>query len=99
MRATLDAATGLKHDYTLICSGIGKAGAAAGVMNAVARASEPFEAVAVIGFAAGGEGKGEAERQQQTDDGSSHIASPLSFRYPSIVCRFFCRGAQYVFGK
>lgn len=53
MRATLDAATGLKHDYTLICSGIGKAGAAAGVMNAVARASEPFEAVAVIGFAAG----------------------------------------------
>ena len=53
MRATLDAATELKHNYTLICSGIGKAGAAAGVMNAIARATEPFEAVAVIGFAAG----------------------------------------------
>ena len=53
MRATLDAAQCTKHDYTLICSGIGKAGAAAGVMNAIAKASEPFEAVAVIGFAAG----------------------------------------------
>ncbi|MBQ2423234.1 MAG: hypothetical protein II262_00400, partial [Alistipes sp.] len=40
-------------NYTLICSGIGKAGAAAGVATAVAKASEPFEAVAVIGFAAG----------------------------------------------
>ncbi len=53
MRATLDALTTPKHDYTLICSGIGKAGAAAGVMNAIARAEQPFEAVAVIGFAAG----------------------------------------------
>ena len=53
MRATLDAATNLKHDYTLICSGIGKAGAAAGVATAVAKAAQPFEAVAVIGFAAG----------------------------------------------
>lgn len=53
MRATLDAAQSTKHDYTLICSGIGKAGAAAGVATAVAKASEPFDAVAVIGFAAG----------------------------------------------
>ena len=53
MRATLDAATDTKHNYTLICSGIGKAGAAAGVMNAIARSEQPFEAVAVIGFAAG----------------------------------------------
>lgn len=53
MRATLDAAQNTKHDYTLICSGIGKAGAAAGVATAVAKASEPFDAVAVIGFAAG----------------------------------------------
>ncbi len=53
MRATLDAAQNTKHDYTLICSGIGKAGAAAGVATAVAKASEPFEAVVVIGFAAG----------------------------------------------
>ena len=53
MRATLDAAQDLKHDYTLICSGIGKAGAAAGVATAVAKAAEPFDAVAVIGFAAG----------------------------------------------
>ncbi|MBP3424053.1 MAG: hypothetical protein J6K57_03355 [Alistipes sp.] len=53
MRATLDAAQDLKHDYTLICSGIGKAGAAAGVATAVAKAVEPFDAVAVIGFAAG----------------------------------------------
>ena len=53
MRATLDAAQNTKHNYTLICSGIGKAGAAAGVATAVAKASEPFDAVAVIGFAAG----------------------------------------------
>lgn len=53
MRATLDAAQSTKHNYTLICSGIGKAGAAAGVATAVARSSEPFDAVAVIGFAAG----------------------------------------------
>lgn len=53
MRATLEALSAPKHDYTLICSGIGKAGAAAGVMNAIARADKPFEAVAVIGFAAG----------------------------------------------
>lgn len=53
MRATLDGATGLKNDYTLICSGIGKAGAAAGVATAVAKAEHPFDAVAVIGFAAG----------------------------------------------
>ena len=53
MRATLDATQSTKHNYTLICSGIGKAGAAAGVATAVARSSEPFDAVAVIGFAAG----------------------------------------------
>lgn len=53
MRATLDAAKELKNDYTLICSGIGKAGAAAGVATAVAKAEQPYEAVAVIGFAAG----------------------------------------------
>ena len=53
MRSTLDAFASPKHDYTLICSGIGKAGAAAGVATAVARSSEPFDAVAVIGFAAG----------------------------------------------
>ena len=53
MRATLDSAIELKHDYTLICSGIGKAGAAAGVATAVAKTAQPFEAVAVIGFAAG----------------------------------------------
>lgn len=53
MRATLDAAQNTKHNYTLICSGIGKAGAAAGVATAVAKAAEPFDAIAVIGFAAG----------------------------------------------
>ena len=53
MRATLDAATDLKNDYTLICSGIGKAGAAAGVATALVKADKPFDAVAVIGFAAG----------------------------------------------
>lgn len=53
MRATLDATQSTKHNYTLICSGIGKAGAAAGVATAMARSSEPFDAVAVIGFAAG----------------------------------------------
>ena len=53
MRSTLEGFKNPKHDYTLICSGIGKAGAAAGVATAVAKAVEPFEAVAVIGFAAG----------------------------------------------
>lgn len=53
MRSTLDGFASPKHDYTLICSGIGKAGAAAGVATAVAKAVEPFDAVAVIGFAAG----------------------------------------------
>lgn len=53
MRSTLDGFASPKHDYTLICSGIGKAGAAAGVATAVAKATEPFDAVAVIGFAAG----------------------------------------------
>ena len=53
MRSTLDGFASPKHDYTLICSGIGKAGAAAGVATAVAKAAEPFDAVAVIGFAAG----------------------------------------------
>ena len=53
MRSTLDAFASPTPDYTLICSGIGKAGAAAGVATAVAKAVEPFDAVAVIGFAAG----------------------------------------------
>ena len=53
----------------------------------------------IVGFAAGSEGKHQAEGQQQTDDFSSHIVSPLSFRYPNIVCRFFCRAALYVFGN
>ena len=53
MRSTLESFDSPKHDYTLICSGIGKAGAAAGVATAVAKAAEPFDAVAVIGFAAG----------------------------------------------
>lgn len=53
MRATLDRTTSTKHNYTLICSGIGKAGAAAGVATAVAKSEESFDAVAVIGFAAG----------------------------------------------
>lgn len=53
MRATLDKRETAKHNYTLICSGIGKAGAAAGVATAVAKSEEGFDAVAVIGFAAG----------------------------------------------
>ncbi len=53
MRATLERKSDPKHDYTIICSGIGKAGAAAGVARAIAKSVEPFDAVAVIGFAAG----------------------------------------------
>ncbi len=53
MSAAVASAQNCKHHYTVICSGIGKAGAAAGVATAMARAVEPFEAVAVIGFAAG----------------------------------------------
>ena len=53
MSAAVASAATTKHSYTVICSGIGKAGAAAGVATALAKAAEPFDAVAVIGFAAG----------------------------------------------
>lgn len=56
MKSTLEKQTALKHNYSLICSGIGKAGAAAGVATAFAKAEEPYQAVAVIGFAAGSKG-------------------------------------------
>lgn len=42
-----------RHDYTVVCCGVGKAAAAASVTKAVATASKPFDMVAVVGFAAG----------------------------------------------
>ena len=41
------------HDYTVVHCGVGKAAAAASVAAALARAGQPFDMVAVIGYAAG----------------------------------------------
>ena len=53
LQNTLSNAYNITHDYFIICSGIGKAAAAAGVINSIRYAPAPFDAVAVIGFAAG----------------------------------------------
>ena len=51
--AAIDAATSPQHRYIPVCSGIGKAAAAAAVTYAIATSEAPIDAVAVIGFAAG----------------------------------------------
>lgn len=50
---TVTSKSGLRHNYTIICSGIGKAGAAAATATAIAKAEKPYDMIAVIGFAAG----------------------------------------------
>lgn len=51
--AAIDAATSLRHRYIPVCSGIGKAAAAAAVTHAIATSESPIDAVAIVGFAAG----------------------------------------------
>ena len=50
---TLASKSLLRHDYTVICSGIGKAGAAASTAMAVAKAEQPYDMILVVGYAAG----------------------------------------------
>ena len=51
--AAIDTAKSPQHRYIPVCSGIGKAAAAAAVTHAIATFEAPIDAVAVIGFAAG----------------------------------------------
>jgi len=53
----------------------------------------------VIVAAAGGKREDKAKCQSEADDFSSHIASPLSFRYPAIVWRKNTLVFLPVFGK
>lgn len=54
--AAVEKRTAPHHDYTIIESGIGKAGAAAAVGATLATAERPFDRIVVIGFAAGSKG-------------------------------------------
>lgn len=51
--AAVAKAVDTRHDYTVVCSGIGKAASAATTARALVEAEKPYDAVAVIGFAAG----------------------------------------------
>ena len=57
MRYALDNASSLKHDYNLVEVGIGKALSAAGVSRALTLASQPYDMLAVVGFAASALGR------------------------------------------
>ena len=57
MRYALDNASSLKHDYSLVEVGIGKALSAAGVSRALTLASQPYDMLAVVGFAASALGR------------------------------------------
>ncbi len=57
MRYALDKATNLKHTYDLVEVGIGKALSSAGVSRALTLASEKYDMLAVIGFAAAALGR------------------------------------------
>ncbi|MGN0007458.1 MAG: hypothetical protein ACI35T_05120 [Alistipes sp.] len=53
MTATLARAGRTRHNYTVLCSGVGKAAAAANTALAVACADKRFDMIAVVGYAAG----------------------------------------------
>ena len=57
MRYALDKAANLKHTYDLVEVGIGKALSSAGVSRALTLASEKYDMLAVIGFAAAALGR------------------------------------------
>jgi nucleoside phosphorylase len=51
--AAVNNSTATHHHYTVVCSGIGKAASAATTARAIVTAEKPYDAVVVIGFAAG----------------------------------------------
>ena len=57
MRYALDNASALKHSYDLVEVGIGKALSSAGVARALTLATEPYDMLAVVGFAASALGR------------------------------------------
>lgn len=57
MRYALDNAQSLKHHYDLVEVGIGKALSSAGVARALTLATEPYDMLAVVGFAAAALGR------------------------------------------
>lgn len=57
MRYALDNAQSLKHHYDLVEVGIGKALSSAGVARALTLAAEPYDMLAVVGFAAAALGR------------------------------------------
>ena len=57
MRYALDHASSLKHTYDLREVGIGKALSSAGVSRALTLATEPYDMLAVVGFAASALGR------------------------------------------
>ncbi|MBQ5736410.1 MAG: hypothetical protein IIV52_01705 [Alistipes sp.] len=57
MRYALDNAQSLKHHYNLVEVGIGKALSSAGVARALTLATEPYDMLAVVGFAAAALGR------------------------------------------
>ena len=57
MRYALDNAQSLKHHYDLVEVGIGKALSSAGVARAPTLATEPYDMLAVVGFAAAALGR------------------------------------------
>ena len=57
MRYVLDNASGLKHNYDLVEVGIGKALSSAGVARALTLATEQYDMLAVVGFAASALGR------------------------------------------
>ena len=57
MRYALDNASGLKHNYDLVEVGIGKALSSAGVARALTLATEQYDMLAVVGFAASALGR------------------------------------------
>lgn len=57
MRYALDHASALRHDYDLVEVGIGKALSSAGLSRALATATQKYDMLAVIGFAASALGR------------------------------------------
>lgn len=61
MRYALDRAHSIRHTYDLVEVGIGKALSSAGVARALTLASEPYDVLAVIGFAASALGRNQGD--------------------------------------
>ena len=61
MRYALDRAKSIRHTYDLVEVGIGKALSSAGVARALTLASEPYDVLAVIGFAASALGRSQGD--------------------------------------